>query len=44
MTEVGMKPGPAIGRVLAALLDEVLADPAKNTREALLALARAMNP
>jgi len=40
MTEVGMKPGPAIGRVLAALLDEVLADPAKNTREALLARAR----
>jgi tRNA nucleotidyltransferase (CCA-adding enzyme) len=34
--------GPRIGAVLAALLDRVLEDPALNTRETLLALARKM--
>jgi tRNA nucleotidyltransferase (CCA-adding enzyme) len=32
--------GPEIGRTLAALLDQVLEDPALNTRDALLSLAR----
>jgi tRNA nucleotidyltransferase (CCA-adding enzyme) len=32
--------GPALGRVLAGLLDAVVTDPALNTREALLSLAR----
>ncbi len=36
---IGMQ-GPRIGQVLAALLDRVLEDPAVNTRERLLALAR----
>jgi tRNA nucleotidyltransferase (CCA-adding enzyme) len=40
MTEVGMKPGPAIGKVLDALLELVLADPSLNEREALLRTAR----
>jgi tRNA nucleotidyltransferase (CCA-adding enzyme) len=37
-----IQPGPAIGRLLAALLDAVLEDPTLNSREQLLALARAM--
>jgi hypothetical protein len=32
--------GPAVGRILSMLLDVVLDDPAKNTREALLAEAQ----
>jgi hypothetical protein len=32
--------GPAVGRVLDALLERVLDDPSLNTREKLLALAR----
>jgi len=43
MREVGFKPGPAIGRVLTQLLDEVLADPSLNERERLLARARELN-
>lgn len=35
-----LAPGPAIGRILALLLDRVLAEPALNTREQLLALAQ----
>jgi tRNA nucleotidyltransferase (CCA-adding enzyme) len=38
--EIGLAPGPVIGKVLTALLEEVLADPAKNDRDTLLALAR----
>jgi tRNA nucleotidyltransferase (CCA-adding enzyme) len=34
--------GPAIGRILAALLDRVLEEPALNTRDALIALAKKM--
>ena len=34
--------GPRIGELLSALLDRVLDDPALNTREALLAIAREM--
>jgi tRNA nucleotidyltransferase (CCA-adding enzyme) len=40
MTALGMKPGPALGRILAQLLDQVLVDPARNTREGLIAAAR----
>jgi tRNA nucleotidyltransferase (CCA-adding enzyme) len=36
----GMAPGPEVGRVLRALLEEVLRDPALNHRETLLAHAR----
>ncbi len=32
MNELGMKPGPRMGWILHALLEEVLDDPAKNTR------------
>lgn len=42
VAELGMRPGPAIGRLLAALLDAVLDDPALNSRDRLLGLARSM--
>jgi poly(A) polymerase/tRNA nucleotidyltransferase (CCA-adding enzyme) len=42
VTQLGIPPGPAIGRLLAALLDAVVEDPTLNSREQLLALARAM--
>ncbi|HLK40046.1 MAG TPA: HD domain-containing protein [Polyangiaceae bacterium] len=42
MRELGLRPGPLIGEVLDALLEAVIADPAANEREALLALARAV--
>jgi tRNA nucleotidyltransferase (CCA-adding enzyme) len=38
--ELGLAPGPEVGRLLAALLEAVLDDPALNRSEALLALAR----
>ena len=37
MRALGVGPGPAVGAALAALLEEVLEDPARNTRERLLA-------
>lgn len=40
--ELGIQPGPAIGRLLAALLEAVLEDPTLNSRDRLLALARSM--
>ncbi len=36
----GMKPGPGLGAVLEELLEAVLEEPEKNTRETLLALAK----
>jgi len=39
--ELGVRPGPIVGRLLAELLEAVLDDPAKNERDALLGLARA---
>jgi tRNA nucleotidyltransferase/poly(A) polymerase len=36
---IGYREGPAIGRTLQVLLDEVVEDPARNTRETLLARA-----
>lgn len=40
MDELGLEPGPRLGAVLDALFEEVLDDPSRNTREALLARAR----
>jgi len=40
MSATGICPGPGVRRVLSALLDEVLRDPAINTRDRLLKLAR----
>ena len=40
MGELGLDPGPAIGSLLASLLERVLDDPALNEREALLRIAR----
>jgi len=40
MQVLGIEPGPEVGRVLNYLLDQVLADPDKNQRDVLLALAR----
>lgn len=40
MAELGLSPGPAIGRLLDALLEAVTSDPPLNERGALLALAR----
>jgi tRNA nucleotidyltransferase (CCA-adding enzyme) len=40
LTQAGIKPGPAMGRLLERLLDLVLDDPALNTRDALLQKAR----
>lgn len=40
MRELGLAPGPAVGRILARLLEAVLEDPGLNTRSRLLELAR----
>jgi len=40
MQELGLKPGPDLGRILKSLLDEVVDEPAKNQPEILLARAR----
>jgi tRNA nucleotidyltransferase (CCA-adding enzyme) len=40
VTELGIKPGPLIGRLLRRLLDAVVEDPAQNERDRLLSLAR----
>ena len=36
LAELGIKPGPEMGRVLASLLDEVMREPGLNEREALV--------
>ncbi|MEO8703699.1 MAG: hypothetical protein ABI867_26855 [Kofleriaceae bacterium] len=41
MAELGMPPGPALGKTLAALVARVLDDHTLNTRDQLLAIARA---
>jgi tRNA nucleotidyltransferase/poly(A) polymerase len=38
----GVKPGPALGRILHVLLERVLADPTLNTHDRLLAMARTL--
>jgi tRNA nucleotidyltransferase (CCA-adding enzyme) len=40
LIELGFSEGPELGRVLAALLDEVIEEPSRNTRDALLGRAR----
>lgn len=40
MRELGLEPGPVVGRILARLLEAVLEDPGRNTRSRLLELAR----
>jgi tRNA nucleotidyltransferase (CCA-adding enzyme) len=42
MQELALKPGPDLGRILKLLLDEVVDDPSKNQREALIERARAL--
>ena len=42
VADLGIGPGPVVGRLLAALLEAVLEDPTLNSREKLLALARSM--
>ena len=37
LTASGIPPGPAVGKILHALLEVVIADPAANRRERLLA-------
>jgi poly(A) polymerase/tRNA nucleotidyltransferase (CCA-adding enzyme) len=39
MREFNLKPGPIIGKILNHLLEEILDDPSKNTREILFRLA-----
>ncbi len=40
--ELGLEPGPTLGRILNALTDQVIADPALNDRGSLLLLAQGM--
>lgn len=42
MSELGLGQGPLLGRILDALLEQVIADPALNDRPTLLLLAQAM--
>ena len=42
VAELGIPPGPPIGRLLAGLMEAVLEDPGLNSRHRLLELARAM--
>ena len=44
MREAGIAPGPALGLALRALRDAVVEAPHRNTRETLVALARAGMP
>jgi tRNA nucleotidyltransferase (CCA-adding enzyme) len=41
LTEAGIAPGPTLGECIETLLAAVIEDPSRNTREELLALARA---
>lgn len=41
--DLSMKPGPRMGWILSALLEEVLDDPTKNTREHLSELIKSLN-
>jgi tRNA nucleotidyltransferase (CCA-adding enzyme) len=40
LRDAGIPPGPALGKILRALLDAVIADPSRNQRDTLLAMAR----
>jgi tRNA nucleotidyltransferase (CCA-adding enzyme) len=41
LIRLGFRPGPDLGRVLRELLHDVVDDPARNTRDVLIGLARA---
>lgn len=43
MNELGLRPGPAIGKIQDALLEEVLDDPKRNTKAYLLKRARTLH-
>jgi tRNA nucleotidyltransferase/poly(A) polymerase len=43
LAAAGIPPGPEVGKILRALLDLVLDEPARNTREDLLATARVLS-
>jgi hypothetical protein len=43
MQELGIGPGPELGRLLRALLELVTDDPSANQRDVLLARARALH-
>jgi tRNA nucleotidyltransferase (CCA-adding enzyme) len=43
MEELSLKPGPRMGWILNALLEEVLDDPGKNTKEHLLELVKSLD-
>jgi len=40
LLQAGVRPGPDVGTTLTKLLSEVLEDPARNTKEYLLTVAR----
>lgn len=42
MRELGLSPGPALGRLIDALIDRVIADPSLNERGSLLLLAQGL--
>lgn len=42
LVALDMQPGPAVGRLLAALLDRALADPTINTKDQLIAISRGL--
>jgi tRNA nucleotidyltransferase (CCA-adding enzyme) len=44
MAELGLPPGPTLGRILEELLERVLTDPSLNDRPTLLLLARSLAP
>jgi len=43
LMEAGIAPGPALGKILRALQDEVIEDPLRNSHDALLARAAALD-
>jgi hypothetical protein len=43
MREFGLKPGPAVGKILKALLEVVLDDPEVNSKERLLEIAKGVS-
>ncbi len=43
LREAGVRPGPALGRILHALLEQVLDDPTLNTYDRLLGIARQLS-
>jgi tRNA nucleotidyltransferase (CCA-adding enzyme) len=42
LKSIGIKPGPAMGKILKQLEETIIEDPSKNTKETLLALVKTM--